>query len=53
MSEKILDKLNGLEFKDVLIKYFEKYYIMDEYDKFSFIQFADNGKKQHFLNRIL
>ena len=45
LSEKILEKLNGQEFKDVLIKYFQKYFISNENDKFSFIQFANNGKK--------
>ena len=45
LSEKILEKLNGQEFKDVLIKYFQKYFIQNENDKFSFIQFANNGKK--------
>jgi hypothetical protein len=49
MSEKLLEKLNGQEFKDVLIKYFEKYFVMNENDKFSFIQFADNGKKTAFF----
>ena len=44
-SEKILEKVNGLELKDVIIKYFQKYFIMNESDKFSFIQFANNGKK--------
>ena len=45
ISEKILEKVNGLEFKDVIIKYFQKYFIMNENDKFSYIQFAHNGKK--------
>ena len=45
LSEKILEKTNGLELKDVIIKYFQKYFIMNENDKFSFIQFANNGKK--------
>ena len=49
MSEKILEKLDGQEFKDVLIKFFEKYFIMNENDKFSFIQFSDNGKKTVFF----
>ena len=49
LSEKILEKVNGLELKDVIIKYFQKYFIMNENDKFSFIQFANNGKKTvHF-----
>ena len=45
LSEKILEKVNGLELKDVIIKYFQKYFLMNENDKFSFIQFANNGKK--------
>jgi len=49
LSEKILKKVNGLELKDVIIKYFQKYFAMNENDKFSFIQFANNGKKTvHF-----
>ena len=45
LSERILERLIGQEFKDVLIKYFQKYFISTENDKFSFIQFANNGKK--------
>ena len=45
LSEKILEKINGPELKDVLIKYFQKYFIFNENDKFSFIQFAINGKR--------
>ena len=45
LSEKILEEVNGLELKDVIIKYFQKFFIMNENDKFSFIQFANNGKK--------
>ena len=49
LSEKVLKNVNGLELKDVIIKYFQKYFIMNESDKFSFIQFANNGKKTvHF-----
>ena len=49
LSEKILKNVNGLELKDVIIKYFQKYFIMNETDKFNFIQFANNGKKTvHF-----
>ena len=29
---------------------FQKYFVMNEIDKFSFIQFADNGKKTAFFN---
>ena len=49
VSEKILEKVNGQEFKDVLIKYIQKYFIINENDKFSFVQFSDNGKKTVFL----
>ena len=45
LSEKILEKVNGLELKDVIIKYFQKYFATNENDKFSFFQFANNGKK--------
>ena len=45
LSEKILEKVNGIELKDAIIKYFQKYFILNENDKFSFIQFANNGKK--------
>ena len=45
ISEKIFKKVNGMELKDVIIKYFQKYFVLNENDKFSFIQFANNGKK--------
>jgi hypothetical protein len=45
LSEKILKNINGLELKDIIIKYFQKYFIMNENDKFNFIQFSNNGKK--------
>ena len=45
LSEKILEKINGQELKDVLIKYLKKYFLTNENDKFSFVQFAKNGKK--------
>ena len=45
ISEKIFNKVNGMELKDVIIKYFQKYFVLNENDKFSFIQFASNGKK--------
>ena len=45
LSEKILNKINGIELKDVIIKYFQKYFVYNENDKFNFIQFANNGKK--------
>ena len=49
ISEKILEKVNGQEFKDVLIKYIQKYFVINDNDKFSFVQFADNGKKTVFF----
>ena len=45
VSEKVLKKINGPELKDVIIKYFQKYFTTNENDKFSYIQFANNGKK--------
>jgi len=45
LSEKVLNNVNGLELKDIIIKYFQKYFIMNENDKFNFIQFSNNGKK--------
>jgi hypothetical protein len=49
LSEKVLENVKGLELKDIIIKYFQKYFIMNENDKFNFIQFANNGKKTvHF-----
>ena len=51
MSEKSLEKIKGQEFKDVLIKYFQKYFIPNETDKFSFIQFTFNGKKNVSINQ--
>ena len=45
LSEKVLGNVNGLELKDIIIKYFQKYFIMNENDKFNFIQFSHNGKK--------
>ena len=45
VSEKIIPKLNGMEMKDVLIKYFKKCFRNNEDDRFGFIQFSNNGKK--------
>ena len=44
-----MEKVNGQEFKDVLIKYIQKYFVINDNDKFSFVQFADNGKKTVFF----
>ena len=51
LSEKILKKVNGLELKDVIIKYFQKYFDINKNDKFSFIQFANNGKKTIYFKQ--
>ena len=45
VSEKIIPKLNGMELKDVLMKYFKKCFRNNEDDRFGFIQFSNNGKK--------
>jgi len=45
VSEKIIPKLNGMEIKDVLMKYFKKCFRNNEDDRFGFIQFSNNGKK--------
>jgi hypothetical protein len=45
VSEKILEKLNGMEIKDVLMKFYQKCFINNDSDKFGFIQFSNNGKK--------
>ena len=44
-SEKILENIDGQEFKDIIINYLEKYFTKDENNKFNFIQFGINGKK--------
>ena len=49
ISEKIFKKVNGMELKDVIIKYFQKYFVFNENDKFSFIKFDNNGKKSLFF----
>ena len=45
LSEKIIPKINGMEIKDVLIKYYQKCFVNNDNDKFGFIQFSNNGKK--------
>ena len=45
LSEKIIPRLNGMEIKDVIIKFFQKTFISNDTDKFGFIQFSNNGKK--------
>lgn len=45
LSEKVVPKINGMEIKDVLIKFFQKCFINNDNDKFGFIQFSNNGKK--------
>ena len=49
LSEKTLENVNGLELKDLIIKYYQKFFVSNENDQFSFIQFAHNGKKTIYL----
>ena len=49
LSEKILGIINGEELKNIIINYLEKFYSKNENDKFSFIQYAVNGKKTVFF----
>ena len=48
-SDIIYEKINIEELKYVIIEFLKKYFINDENDKYSFIQFAYNGKKTLFL----
>ena len=46
MSEKLLQKINGLQLKDVIIKFFKKCFSNGiEDNKFGYIQFSLNGQK--------
>ena len=46
MSEKLLQEINAIELKDVIIKFFKKCFSNGiEDDKFGYIQFSLNGKK--------
>ena len=46
MSEKLLQEINAIELKDVIIKFFRKCFSNGiEGDKFGYIQFSLNGKK--------
>ena len=49
ISEKVIVNLNGTELKDVLVKYLQKFFIPNDNDLFSFIQFTFNGKKSIYL----
>ena len=53
LSEKVLKNVNGLELKNIIIKFFQKYFIMNENNKFNFIQFSNNGKKTIHLKMEL
>ena len=46
LSERILENLNGQEFKDVLIKYFQKYFIPNENDKLTLFNLLIMAKEQ-------
>ena len=46
ISEKILEEINGDKLKDVLVKFYKKFFSGNiQEDKFNFIQFLSNGKK--------
>ena len=50
VSEKILSQNNGKVLKDVLINYIDEcFYDNNEYDKFCYVQFSNNGKKNIFI----
>ena len=49
ISEKVILDLNGAELKDVLVKYLQKFFVPNDNDSFSFIQFTFNGKKSIYL----
>ena len=50
LSEKIINKIDLQDFKHIIIYYLKKYFIQNDNDLFSFIQFGSNGKKTFFLN---
>ena len=50
VSEKILSQNNGIVLKDVLINYIDEcFYDNNDNDKFSYVQFSNNGKKNIFI----
>ena len=49
ISEKIISNINGIELRDILIKYLQKFFQSNEKDSFSFIQFTLNGKKSIYI----
>ena len=50
VSEKILSQNNGKVLKDVLINYIDEcFYDNNDNDKFSYVQFSNNGKKNIFI----
>ena len=49
ISEKIFMKINGVEIKDFFIKYFQKFFVNNEQDKFGYLQFSNNGKKTIYI----
>ena len=54
ITENIFGKINWEEFKDVIIKYLNKYFTTNEEDTFSYIQFGKNGlKTKLFLSQPL
>ena len=53
VSEKVFEKINRYEFKDIIIKYLQKTFIPDEKDKFCYSQFSsNNGKRSLFIQPL-
>ncbi len=61
VSEKTIEKECGVELKDVIVKYLQKFFENNDRDTFSFVQFAKNGKipihfkpqkLSHLINKI-
>ena len=43
VNENILEKIKWEQFKDIIIKYLNKYFTINEDDKFGYVQFGVNG----------
>ena len=53
VSEKIMSQNNGIILKDVIINYIEEcFYNNNDNDKFSFVQFSYNGKKNIYIKPV-
>ena len=53
VSEKIMSQNNGIIIKDVIINYIEEcFYNNSDNDKFSYVQFSHNGKKNIYIKPV-